>query len=74
MQHSVKQIGSNYEHFSILRKEKPQFNKQHFFEFAKLNMKKYSIIVNGDDLLVSSWYSDSLMNDYLAINYPFTIK
>lgn len=27
-------------------------------------MKKYSIIENGDDLLVSTWYSDDLINDY----------
>jgi len=67
MQHSIKQIGSNYEEFSILRKEKPQFNKEHFFEFAKSNMKTYNIIENGDDLLVSTWYSDSLMNDYLHL-------
>lgn len=67
MQHSVKQIGGNYERFSILRKEKPQFNKENFFEFAKSNMKRYNIIESGDDLLVSTWYSDSLINDYLNL-------
>ena len=64
MQHSVKNIGERYEELSIMRKDKYQFGAKEFFEFAKNNAKKYSIIENGDDLLVSTWYSDSLINDY----------
>jgi hypothetical protein len=64
MQHSIKQIGSNYEKLSIMRKDKNPFNKEDFYQFAKSNMKKYSIIENGDDLLVSTWYSGSLIYAY----------
>ncbi len=64
MQHSVKNIGNNYQVVSIMRKDKNQFNADDFFNFAKINKKKYSIIENGDDLLVSTWYSDSLVADY----------
>lgn len=64
MQHSVKFIGDNYEKLSISRKDKKQFNANNFFQFAKGNKSKYSIIENGEDLLVSTWYSDSLIKDY----------
>jgi hypothetical protein len=66
MQHSVKNIGARYEDLSIMRNEKNQFKKEEFFRFAKTNKSKYSIIENNDDLLVSTWYSDSLINDYIA--------
>lgn len=65
MQHSVKNIGNNYQVVSIMRKDKNEFNADDFFNFAKINKKKYSIIENGDDLLVSTWYSDSLVSDYI---------
>jgi len=64
MQHSVKNIGDNYEKLSIMRKDKYQFNANDFFQFAKDNIKNYSIIESGDDLLVSTWYIDSLIEDY----------
>lgn len=64
MQHSVKYIGGNYEQLSIMRKDKNQFKASEFFQFASDNKKKYSIIENGDDLLVSTWYSDALIKDY----------
>ena len=64
MQHSVQIIGDNYEALSKLRKDTNQFNAKKFFDFAKKNKKKYSIIENGEDLLVSTWRSDSLINDY----------
>ena len=32
--------------------------------FAKEHNKKYSIIENGNDLLVSTWYSGDLIEDY----------
>jgi hypothetical protein len=47
-----------------MRKDKNPFNKEDFYQFAKSNMKKYSIIENGDDLLVSTWYSGSLIYAY----------
>lgn len=64
MQHSVKYIGDNYEKLSIMRKDKNQFVANDFFQYTKNNMKKYSIIENGEDLLVSTWYSDILIKDY----------
>ena len=64
MQHSVKGIGENYEALSTMRNEKIKFNAEEFFQFAKNNLKKYSIVENGNDLLVSTWYSDSLIADY----------
>lgn len=64
MQHSIKYIGKNYEEISIMRKDKNQFNAVDFFNFAKENKDKYSIIENGDDLLVSTWYSNELIAAY----------
>ncbi len=64
MQHSVKNIAHNYEEVSVMRKDKKQFNSNDFFNFVNENKKKYSIIENGDDLLVSTWYSDDLIKDY----------
>jgi len=64
MQHSIQNIGERYEEFSRMRKEKTPFNSNDFFNFAKENKKKYSIIESGDDLLVSTWHSDALINDY----------
>lgn len=71
MQHSVKNIADNYEKLSIMRKDKNQFNANNFFQFAKDNKNKYSIIENGEDLLVSTWYSDSLIKDYQSIIQNF---
>lgn len=64
MQHSIKHIGNDYEKLSLLRKDKIQFNAEEFYQFANDNKKKYSIIENGDDLLVSSWFSNDLIEDY----------
>lgn len=64
MQHSVKRIGENYEMLSTRRNDKKRFIAKDFFEFAKANSKKYAIIENADDLLVSTWHSDSLISDY----------
>lgn len=64
MQHSIKFVGKNYEEISIMRKDKNQFNAVDFFNFAKENKEKYSIIENGDDLLVSTWYSNELIAAY----------
>lgn len=64
MQHSVKFIGEQYQELSEMRKEKKPFSKEEFFKFAKERSKKYSIIESGDDLLVSTWYSGDLIEDY----------
>lgn len=64
MQHSVKYIGDNHEQLSIMRKDEKRFNANDFFQYSSENRNKYSIIENGDDLLVSTWYSDSLIKDY----------
>jgi hypothetical protein len=60
MQHSVKE----YQQLSEMRKDKKMFSKEGFFMFAKEHNKKYSIIENGNDLLVSTWYSGDLIEDY----------
>jgi hypothetical protein len=64
MQHSVKSIGEMYEHLSTKRKDSKVFDAEDFFNFAKTNSKKYSIVENGDDLLVSTWHSNELIEDY----------
>jgi hypothetical protein len=64
MQHSVKFIGEQYQRLSEMRKEKKLFSKEEFLVFAKEHSKKYSIIENGEDLLVSTWHSGDLIDDY----------
>jgi hypothetical protein len=65
MQHSVKYIAEQYAHIYSLRNESERFNAQDFFNFAIQNKNKYAIVKNGDDLLVSTWYSGELIWDYL---------
>ena len=65
MQHSVKTIGNRYEELSLMRKEKKQFKAEDFFQFAMDNKTKYSISEEGKDLLVSTWSSQSLIDDYI---------
>jgi hypothetical protein len=64
MEHSVKEIAKRYSELSEMRKDKKRFNESNFIQFAKDNKNKYSIIENGNDLLVSTWYSDDLIEDY----------
>ena len=64
MQHSVNYIASQYSEISNKRNDINRFSADDFLKFAKDNIKKYSLIVNGDDLLVSTWYSDSLIGGY----------
>ena len=64
MQHSVREIGKRYAELSALRNDKKLFKADDFINFAKENTKKYSIIENGNDLLVSTWCSDELIKDY----------
>jgi hypothetical protein len=64
MQHSVRQIGRDYQRISELRKDEVIFDADLFYWFAKYNPDKYGIIENGEDLLVSTWHSDSLINDF----------
>jgi hypothetical protein len=64
MQHSVKEIGERYSEISMKRKDKKLFKFDDFIKFAEENKKKYSLIENGVDLLVSTWYSDDLIEDY----------
>lgn len=64
MQHSIKEIGKRYQSLSDKRKDKLRFNALDFYSFALNNKMKHSIIENGDDLLVSTWYSDELIEDY----------
>ena len=67
MEHSVKDIGQRYQELSQQRKENPIFESEKFFEFAKQNSNKYSNIEDGEDLLVSTWYSDKLIEDFKNI-------
>jgi|688.fasta_scaffold319137_3 hypothetical protein len=64
MQHSVREIAKRYSELSDLRKDKKRFVESNFIQFAKDNQRKYSIIENGDDLMVSTWYSNDLIEDY----------
>jgi hypothetical protein len=64
MQHSVKEIGKRYSEISSKRNDKKLFKYDDFLKYANDNKKKYSLIENGDDFLVSTWYSDDLIEDY----------
>ena len=64
MQHSVREIGNNYERLSLMRNDRNRFKAADFLQFAKDNKGKYGIIESGEDLLVSTWHSDSLIKDY----------
>ena len=64
MQHSIKEIGKRYQELSDKREDKFRFNAQNFYIFALSNQKKYSIVPNGEDLLVSTWFSNDLIGDY----------
>lgn len=64
MQHSVKYIAEKYSELSRKRKDKNLFIAEDFIRFAQENKEKYSLIENGDDLLVSTWYSNDLINSY----------
>lgn len=64
MQHSVKEIAKRYSEISAKRKDKKLFKFDDFINFAKENKKKYSLIENDDDFLVSTWYSNDLIEDY----------
>jgi hypothetical protein len=64
MQHSVKEIAKRYSEISAKRQDKNLFKFDDFINFAKENKMKYSLIENGDDFLVSTWYSDDLIEDY----------
>jgi hypothetical protein len=64
MQHSVKEIAKRYSELSDLRKDKKRFVESNFIQFAKDNQRKYTLIENGDDLMVSTWYSNDLIEDY----------
>lgn len=64
MQHSVKHIAEKYSELSRKRNDKNLFVGKDFIRFAQENKEKYHLIENGDDLLVSTWYSDELINEY----------
>ena len=64
MQHSIKEIAIRYSSISDKRKDKKRFDKDGFIKFVKDNMEKYSILVENDNLLVSTWYSGDLIDDY----------
>jgi hypothetical protein len=64
MQHSVKEIAKRYSELSDKRKDKKRFVESAFIQFANDNKKKYSLIENGDDLLVNTWHSNELIEDY----------
>ncbi len=64
MQHSVREIGERYEGLSVARKDKKQFVAKDFYHFSKTNSEKYHLEQVGEDLKVSTWYSDALIDDY----------
>lgn len=67
MNHSVKVIAENYETiYEARKKDSKKFVAKEFIEFAKNNIDKYGLILLDNDLLVSTWHSDSLVKDYLS--------
>lgn len=64
MNHPIKEIAKRYSELSDLRKDKKRFVGPDFIQFAKDNKNKYSVIEDGDDLLVSTWHSNDLIEDY----------
>jgi hypothetical protein len=64
MEHSVKEIAKRYSELSDLRKDKKRFVESNFIQFAKDNQRKYTLTENGDDLMVSTWHSNDLIEDY----------
>ena len=64
MRHSVKEIAKSYSELSDKRKDNKRFVESTFIQFANDNKKKYSLTESGDDLLVSTWYSNELIEDY----------
>jgi hypothetical protein len=47
-----------------MRKDNKRFKKDGFIQFAREHKEKYHLIDNGDDMLVSTWYSNDLIEDY----------
>ena len=64
MNHPIKEIAKRYSELSDLRKDKKRFVGSDFIQFSKDNKNKYSLIEDGDDLLVSTWHSNDLIEDY----------
>ena len=64
MQHSINFIGERYSELSSKRGDKNLFIKEDFIIFAQANRGRYHLIDDGDDLLVSSFYSNDLINSY----------
>lgn len=64
MQHSIKEIAKEYSDLSNKRKDEKRFSEEGFVKFAQDNKEKYSLLENGEDFLVSTWYSADLISDY----------
>lgn len=64
MQHSINHIATTHSEISDMRKDNKRFKKDGFIQFAREHKEKYHLIDNGDDMLVSTWYSNDLINDY----------
>lgn len=64
MEHSVKEMARRYSEYSLKWNDEKLFTYDGFIDFAHTNKNKYSLIENGDDYLVSTWYSNDLIDDY----------
>lgn len=64
MQHSVNQIAQNYSEISEKRQDIKRFIATDFIKFARENRNRYSLVESGNDLLVSTWFSGDLIDDY----------
>ena len=64
MEHPIKEIAKRYADMSECRQDKKQFSEAGFIQFAIDNKDKYSLIENETGLLVSTWYSNDLIEDY----------
>lgn len=65
MVHSVTEIGQTQARIYNRTHRLKTFDEKAFLEFAAVNVEKYNLIQDGNDLLVTTWHSDELVKDYL---------
>lgn len=64
MLHSIKHIAKKYSELSSKRNDKKLFSEDDFIQFAETNKEEYSLIEDGDDFLIGTWYFNDLVSKY----------
>ena len=64
MKHSIKEIAKSYSELSEKRKDEKRFVESDFIKFAYIHKQKYCVIESNNDLLVTTLFSDKLIEDY----------